>query len=219
MKKRKIAIITGISLMVMAIVAVFVIGYAYAEFDTPGEIELLNNILQNKGLYLGMLYGFLVIILLDFIVSYTLYKYFEDDHKKMSAISGLIRTIYTIIFVIAVYYLTKNINTNELTNQLAKSNFDQFQTIWNVGLVVFGFHIILIGYLMKLHLKIPKILWYITLIAGVSYIVVSLLKLTSPNSEIVSLFVIMMALPMTIGEMGLAVWLLIKGGKNEKDNF
>ena len=219
MKKRKIAIMTGISLIVMAIVAVFVIGYAYAEFDTPGEIEFVNNILQNKGLYLSMLYGFLVIILLDFIVSYNLYKYFEDDHKKMSAISGLIRTIYTIIFIIAVYHLTKNINSNELTNQLAKSNFDQFQTIWNVGLVVFGFHIILIGYLMKLHLKIPKILWYITLIAGVSYIVVSLLKLTIPNSEIVSLFVILMALPMTIGEMGLAVWLLIKGGKNEKDNF
>lgn len=218
MKKRRIAIITGISLIIMAIVAVFTIGYAYAEFDKPGEIELItNNILQNKGLYLSMLSGFLVIILLDFIVSYTLYKYFEDDHKKMSAISGLVRTAYTIIFVFATYYLTKNINTNELTNQLAKSNFEQFQTIWNVGLVVFGFHILLIGYLMKLHLKIPKILWYITLIAGVSYIVVSLLKLTSPNSEIVTLFVIMMALPMTIGEMGLAIWLLIKGG-NETEN-
>lgn len=202
----------------MAIVAVFVIGYAYAEFDKPGGIELLTNkIDQNKGLYLGMLYGFLVIILLDFMVSYTLYKYFEDDHQKMSAVSGLIRTAYTIIFVFATYFLTKNITTNELTNQLAKSNFEQFQTIWNVGLVIFGFHILLIGYLMKLHLKIPKILWYITLIAGTSYIVVSLLKLTSPNSEFVSIFVIMMALPMTIGEMGLAVWLLTKGGKETKN--
>lgn len=202
----------------MAIVAVFTIAYAYAEFDKLGEIELLtNNILHKKGLYLGMLSGFLVIILLDFIVSYTLYKYFEDDHKKMSAVSGLIRTAYTIIFVFATYFLTKNITTNELTNQLTKSNFEQFQTIWNVGLVVFGFHILLIGYLMKLHLKIPKILWYITLIAGVSYIVVSLLKLTSPNSELVSIFVMMMALPMTIGEMGLAIWLLIKGGKETKN--
>ncbi len=215
MKNRQIAIITGVSLIIMAIVAVFVVGYAYAEFDTPGKIDqLTNNIIQNKGLYLGMLSGFLVIILLDFIVSYTLYKYFKDDHKIMSAVSGLIRTIYTIIFVIATYYLTKNLNTNELTDQLAKSNFEQFQTIWNIGLVIFGVHILLIGYLMKLHSKIPKILWYITLIAGVSYIVVSSLKLTCPNSEIVTVFVIMMALPMTIGEMGLAIWLLMKGGKN-----
>ncbi len=215
MKNRQIAIITGVSLIIMAIVAVFVVGYAYAEFDTPGKIDqLTNNIIQNKGLYLGMLSGFLVILLLDFIVSYTLYKYFKDDHKIMSAVSGLIRTIYTIIFVIATYYLTKNLNTNELTDQLAKSNFEQFQTIWNIGLVIFGVHILLIGYLMKLHSKIPKILWYITLIAGVSYIVVSSLKLTCPNSEIVTVFVIMMALPMTIGEMGLAIWLLMKGGKN-----
>jgi len=65
-----------------------------------------------------------------------------------------------------------------------------------------------IEFLLKKHISSS------TLIAGVSYIVVSSLKLTCPNSEIVTVFVIMMALPMTIGEMGLAIWLLMKGGKN-----
>jgi len=66
---------------------------------------------------------------------------------------------------------------------------------------------------MKLHKKIPKILWYITLIAGVSYVVLSLLKLGSPDSEIVKNLQMILALPITIGELGLAIWLLIKGGK------
>lgn len=217
MNQRRIAIITGISLLLMAIVAGFSIGYAYTKFDNPEQFEFLKDtIVQNRGLYQSMLIGILIIIILDFTVSYTLYKYFEDDHKKMSIVSGIIRAIYTVIFGIATYYLTKNLNTNELTNQIANSNFQQFQTIWNSGLVVFGFHILLVGFLMKLHMKIPKILWYITLIAGISYVVVSLLKLGSPNSQMVKTLVIILALPMTIGELGLAIWLLIKGGKETR---
>jgi hypothetical protein len=62
-------------------------------------------------------------------------------------------------------------------------------------------------------LKIPKILWYITLVAGISYVIVSLSKLESPNSEMVKNLEMILALPMVVGELGLAVWLLVKGGK------
>jgi len=212
--QRRIAIITGISLVLMAIFGIFSLGYAYTQFDNPEQSEFLKDIiLANMGLYQSMLIGILIIIILDFIVSYTLYKYFENDNKKMSLLSGIIRVIYTLIFVIATYYLTKNLNTNELTNQKVISNYHKFQTIWNIGLVIFGFHIILIGWLMKLHNKIPKILWSITLLAGVSYMITSFLKVVSPDSEFVETLIMILALPMTIGELGLAIWLWIKGGK------
>jgi len=212
--QRRIAIITGISLVLMAIFGIFSLGYAYTQFDNPEQSEFLKDIiLANMGLYQSMLIGILIIIILDFIVSYTLYKYFENDNKKMSLLSGIIRVIYTLIFVIATYYLTKNLNTNELTNQKVISNYHKFQTIWNSGLVIFGFHIILIGWLMKLHYKIPKILWSITLLAGVSYMITSFLKVVSPDSEFVETLIMILALPMTIGELGLAIWLWIKGGK------
>ena len=66
---------------------------------------------------------------------------------------------------------------------------------------------------MKLHNKIPKILWSITLLAGVSYMITSFLKVVSPDSEFVETLIMILALPMTIGELGLAIWLWIKGGK------
>lgn len=214
MKQRKAAKITGVALLTMTIIAIFSIGYAYDQFDRPEQLEWLkNNITQNIGLYYSMLTGILLIIILDFIVSYTLYKYFEEDKRKLALLSGIIRAIYTVIFGIATYYLTKNVNTNELTNQIIKSNFEQFQTIWNCGLVIFGFHILLIGYLMKVNREIPNILSYITIIAGISYMLTSLLKLEVPNSQLVNTLVMILALPMTIGELGLAIWLLIKGGK------
>lgn len=210
MNKRKSALITASSLIIMTIVAVFSIGFAYGEFSVS---EKLDVIIRKNDLYIAMIGGIFIIIILDFIVAYTLYKFFEEDHKKIAVISGIIRAIYTVIFGIATYYLALNLYSNELTIEIADSNFNLFQTIWNSGLIVFGFHIILIGYLMKLHMKIPKILWNITLIAGVSYVILSTLKLGSLNSELVKTIELILALPMTIGELGLAIWLLIKGGK------
>ena len=88
--------------------------------------------------------------------------------------------------------------------------------LWTSGLIIFGFHLTLIGFLMKIHKKIPKILWILTLIAGVSYIIVHFLKVVTPSLEqfAKSLEMILM-LPMAAGELGLAIWLIIKGG-NQK---
>lgn len=214
MKKRKAAQTTGWSLLLMALVAGLSIGFAYTQFDTPDQFELLKeNILQSIVLYRGMIIGILMIIILDFIVSYTLYIYFKDDHKKMSIASGIIRAVYTIIFGIATYFLLINLDTENLTNEIAYHNFQRFQTIWISGLVLFGFHIILIGFLMRLHLEIPKVLWIITLIAGIAYVLVSSLKLQSPDSDMVNTVEMVLALPMTVGEMGLAIWLILRGGK------
>lgn len=214
MNNRRIAIITGFSLVLMAIIAGFSVGYAYSEFYQPDQIDSLKeNILNNLGLYRNMLIGILAILILDLLVSYTLYAYFKDDNRKISLTSGILRIAYTFIFGVATYFLVNNLNIRELTNQEINANFELFQSIWNSGLVIFGFHIILIGILMKFHGRIPKILWYLTLIAGISYVIVHLLKLTNPDSEFVGTMGMILALPMAIGELGLAIWLLIKGGK------
>ncbi len=51
------------------------------------------------------------------------------------------------------------------------------------------------------------------MIGGEPYIVVHLLKITSTNSEFVRTLEMILALPMALGELGLAIWLLVKGGK------
>ena len=216
MSKRRIAVITGWALIIMAIIAGFSIGFAFPEFNHPIQIDSLkNNIISKQGLYWSMLIGILAILILDLLVSYTLYKYFVDDNKKISLISSILRIAYTLIFGIAAFYLMKNLDTNGITEEMISINFQTFQLIWSIGLVIFGFHVFLLGILMKLHKVIPPILWYITLIAGVSYVVVHILKLTITSSGFVNNLEIILALPMAIGELGLAIWLLIKGGREK----
>lgn len=219
MSQRRVAIISGISLILMGVVGGYSVGYAFPEFyATVYTDSAKDNLLNNQGLYKIMLVGILLTIILDLLVSYTLYKYFERDNNKLSLISGIIRLVYTVIFGIAAYFLTINLNADELTNSMVNANFYRFQFIWNSGLTIFGFHVFLLGVLSKIHKYVPRVLWWITLIAGVAYIVLSPLKVAYPNAEMVSNLEMILALPMAIGELGLAVWLLIKGGKQQQMN-
>ncbi len=214
MNKRDLAKITGWSLILMALIAGFSLGYAFPEIYNPEHIgSIKDNLLHNEGLYKYMLLGILLIIILDLLVSYTLYHYFKNDNKDISLISTFIRIIYTIVFGIAAYFLVKNLGLSETSNELLINNFQLFQSIWNAGLIIFGAHIFLVGVLMKLHKQIPKILWYLTLFAGISYIVVHLLKLTFAQSDITTNLATILAIPMALGELGLAIWLIIRGGK------
>lgn len=218
MSKRQIAILTGVSLILMAIIAGFSIGYAFSEFYQPEQLDLLKSkIINNQGLYKSMLGGILTILILDLLVSLTLYRYFEIDNNRISLISSVLRITYTIVFGIATLYLVKNLNSIVISNHEMSTNIKSFQSIWYGGLIVFGTHIFLLGILMKNHKRIPKIICYLTLSAGISYIIVHLLKLTNFNSEFTANLEMILMLPMALGELGLAIWLIIKGGKEKID--
>ena len=66
---------------------------------------------------------------------------------------------------------------------------------------------------MKLYQKVLRLLWNITFIAGFSYIGISILKVIQEDSELADSLQMILALPMIVGEVGLALWLIIKGGK------
>ncbi len=218
-KNRIFAKITGYSLLLMAIIAGFAFGFAFPKIFNPSQLDFVqSNLASNLQLYKLVLLAILIVILLDILVSLTLYLYFKNDNKKIALLSSILRIVYTIIFGIATFYLTKNLNHTETSNEIIINNFQEFQSIWSAKLIIFEIHLLLVGILMKLHQRIPKILWYLTLIAGVSYVVVHFLKLTLTQSDIVSNLEMILALPMAIGELGLAVWLIIKGGKEIKSS-
>lgn len=215
-KQSTIAKITGYSLVFMALIAGFSLGFAYPKFINPSQPEFAQkNLLENFELYKFMLFGIIFIIILDILVSWTLFQYFKNDNRKYALLSFIFRIIYTLIFCIATYFLSNNFE--KPINEIVLNNYNLFQLIWSIGLIIFGIHLLSVGFLMKLHKSIPKILWYLTIMAGFSYIIVHILKTTCPNlTEFTNILNNILALPMALGELGLAIWLIIKGGKTEK---
>jgi len=205
---------TGYSLILMAVAAGFSIGYAFPKFFNVNQLDITrSNLSGNLQFYVSMLIGIVLVIILDFLVSWTIYQFFKNDNKKVALLSLIMRIIYAVIFGAAVYFLVANLGQGN-NNDLLNSNFNSFETVWSLGLIVFGLHLLAVGILMKIHRNIPKVLWILTLIAGISYVVVHILKSTLPQlSEFTGTLNNILALPMALGEIGLALWLIIKGGK------
>lgn len=215
-KHRTVAKYTGYLIILMALIAGFSLGFAFPKIYDTNQLELVQKTLsENLELYKFMLLGILFVLLLDILVSWTLYLYFKNDNRKLALYSFVFRIIYTLIFCIATYFLAKNIGQEN--NSMVIENFKSFEFIWSIGLIIFGIHLLLVGQLMRLHKFIPSILCYLTIFAGACYILVHILKIAVPHlTELTNTLNNILALPMALGELGLAIWLIVKGGKSEE---
>lgn len=213
-RKRANAKISGYALVLMALASGFTIGFSFPKIYDKNQVELLlKNFTENYGLYKQMLIGLSITLILDFLVSWTLFQFFKIDNKKIALASFALRIAYSLIFGVATYYLFANLKQG-IDNETLLENYNSFDKIWATGLIVFGGHLFAIGLLMKLHEKIPKVLWFLTLIAGIAYIIVHVLKITVPQlNQITQVMNNILTLPMALGEICLAIWLIIKGGK------
>lgn len=217
--QRQIAKITGYSLVMMALIAGFSLGFAYPKFYESTQINLVQgDLIENLEHYKMMLLGIILIIMLDIFVSWTLYLYFKNNNRKFALYSSIFRIIYTIIFCVATYFLISNIGQIDI--QVIIKNYQLFEYTWSIGLIIFGIHLLIVGLLMKSHKSIPRILWFLTILAGIAYILVHTLKTILPElTELTRILNNTLLLPMVLGELGLAIWLIVKGGQIEEQKM
>lgn len=82
-----------------------------------------------------------------------------------------------------------------------------FRYDWSIGLLIFGIHLILLGYLIYRSGYIPQILGALLVLDGMSWVVSSLQPYLYTNLDLGFFF------PISFLELLLPVWLLIRGWK------
>lgn len=81
-----------------------------------------------------------------------------------------------------------------------------------IGLTFFGFHCLVMGYLVYRSGYVPKVLGVMLVVAGVGYLVDSFGRtLLVDYDAYASLFQMAVFLPAFLGELSFALWLLVKG--------
>lgn len=109
-------------------------------------------------------------------------------------------------------YLTV-FNTDQLHAQVLLF-LNAFNTEWAIGLEVFGFHLFLLGCLVIKSGYIPRIIGVLLIITSLCYLITNFANLLLPNYENYKAIIeLVLSVPMAIGELSLAFWLLFKGGK------
>jgi hypothetical protein len=164
-----------------------------------------------------------VVAVLDVIVAWGLYVLLEPVSKNLALLAAWFRLVYAAVFAIALNPLLgvlqllegktylQAFETNQLHAQVMLS-LSAFKSGWDLALVIFGFHLVVLGYLAFKSGFIPKWLGFLLEIAAIGYLADGFGKLLIPNYTIsISTFTF-------IGEFLLIFWLLWKGikGFNEK---
>jgi hypothetical protein len=226
---RKAALIAGITIFIIAIAAAFAVGVVDTRLIIEGDAAAtLNNIKKSIWLFQAGIFSWLIILICDIVISWALYIFFKQTDSSLSLLGAWFRLAYSTILGIAILNLvlvTILLSTEHqlLFNETAhlKSLLMLFVTafhkMWSFGLIIFGVHLLIIGFLVMKSSFIPRILGILLLIASFSYIFIHIMYLFLPQYDnITGLIENILSLPMALGELSLGIWMLVKGGKTPK---
>ena len=218
--QRKAAIVAGLGLLLMTVLAIFANFFVVEGLVVPGDATATaSNIADNELLFRAGICCFIIVAALDVVVAWALYAFVKQVNKGLSLLMAWFRLLYAALLGVAVAnllgallllsgasYLTAS-ETGQLHAQVALL-VSAFSHTWDIGYVFFGLHLLLLGYLVfKLGYSgyIPKILGVLIVIASLGYLVDSFGKFLVPNySANIGMFTF-------FGELLLMLWLLWAG--------
>jgi hypothetical protein len=219
------ALIAGIGLLLMVLTAPFAELYVFPRLVVSGNAaETTNNIIENQMLFSAALFGYLITFVCDLVVAWALYSFLKPVNKDLSLLTALFRLVYTVIALVALLNLVTVVRmlnalevgttfpSGQLPDQIMLS-LSTFRSHWYFGLLFFGIHLGLLGYLVFKSRYVPKILGVFLIVAGIGYLLTSLRPFLFP-------YLTMDFAEYTFyGELIFMLWLLLKGSRLKESNL
>lgn len=217
--QREAAIVAGAGLFIMAIIAPFAYFYVLQNLIVPGDAAATaSQIMASESLFRIGICFLLISAILDLVVAWALYVLLKPVNKSLSLLSAWFRVAYSVILVVALNNLFNVLELLSGADYLAAFEPNQLQAqvmifinafyyMWDLGLVIFGLHLLVLGYLVFKSPYFPRFLGILVVIASLGYLIDSFGIFLFPNYNMtISLFTF-------IGEVLLIFWLLWRGIK------
>jgi preprotein translocase subunit Sss1 len=213
LSRRTAALAGGWGVIVMTVFYFFAELFVFQRLLVPGDtLATAENILANESLFRIGILGFVIVIVCDIIVAWAFYFLFKPTSNALSLLSAWFRLVYSVIFLVALFNYLKVLEllgealTSEVVLAITES-IESFGKEWSLGFVFFGIHLTLLGYLSLKSKDIPKIMGVLLLIAGIGYLINTVLQFIDPEFN-------HLIFQMTgWGELIFVLWLLFVGIK------
>jgi hypothetical protein len=213
---RTASITAGVALLLMSAIAIFGNVVVVNGLVTEGNAgQTATDIMASEGSFRLGIASLIVVIALDVVVAWALYRVFSPVSNSLSMLAMALRLVYSGVFMVAIGHLLGAVRLLSNDGYLAVFGADQvsaqamleitaFNDIWYVGQFLFGLHLLLIGYLAYRSGYVPRLLGVLIVISGLGYAADSLGAVLSQGRWTdISAFTF-------IGEFLLALWLLIR---------
>lgn len=216
---RSPALIAGISLLIMVVAAPFSELYAYPKIVVPNNAQqTLINIANNKLLFVACIFGYLLTFILDIVIAWALFILLRPVNKNLSLLTSWFRLAYAIVVLVPLLNLVtvfrlathpghQNIFNGNQLNVQVMFLLGAFRDQWHFGLILFGIHLCLLGYLVIKATYIPTFIGILVIVSGVGYMLTDITPYFLPAVNLD------FAKYTFYGELALMLWLLIRGSK------
>ena len=215
---RHASLVAGVGLLLMSALAGFGNFVAIEGLVTQGDASrTAADIIASEGMFRLGIAAWFLIVALDVVIAWALFRVFRPVSTGVSRLAAWFRLVYAGVLLVAVSELVAALRllgddaylTVFSTDQLqahALLRIETFTDTWDAGLLLFGLHLLLLGYLAYRSGYVPRWLGVLLAIAGLGYVfdTSATLLLSQGLPVSVSTFTF-------IGEFLLAVWLVTRG--------
>jgi hypothetical protein len=221
---RTAALIAGLAILTMAIAAPIAELYIFPKLVVPGKAaETAKNIIANMTLFRTAIFCYLITFICDLLAAWALYILLKPVNKNLSLLTAWFRLVYTIIALVALInlvtvlrilntpdYLT--LNEPDQVSAQVKLSLNAFRSGWYFGILFFGIHLGLLGYLVFRSKYIPRLIGILLIVAGLGYMLNAVKPFLFPNINFD------FAKFTFYGELIFMFWLIIKGSRIQESN-
>lgn len=225
---REAARIAGYGYLAIFVLALFANFFVRERLIQPGDaVATAANILESEGLFRAGLVAFLVVFALDIVIAWALYVVFRTVNRDLSMLTAWFRLVYTTLLGVGVVSLFTALGLLSGTDYLASFpagqldahvalSLEAFNDAWLIGLACFGVHLALLGSLGLRSGFVPRALALLLMVAGAAYVADTLAHALLANyADLEEVFLVIVAVPSLVGELWFALWLLLRGGREQ----
>jgi hypothetical protein len=179
---RGAAIVAGLGLLAMFVLA-FSSFSTFQRLVVEGDAtSTARNIADHELLVRSIACGFVIVAGLDVLVAWALYVLLRPVNSSIALLSAWLRVAYGAVFaaalsnlLVAARLVTDGDSLNAFgtwqLNARVMTSVDQFKDGWNLALVLFGLHLLVVGYLVFTSNYIPSLLGILVAIASLGYLI------------------------------------------------
>ncbi|KHL15757.1 uncharacterized protein DUF4386 [Mumia flava] len=213
--RRRLARFTGALYLLLAVLGM--LGPLTLEsLLVPGDaVATADGLAQSQGLFGLSLGAWIGITVIDVVVSVTLLAVLAPLGAVRALLSSVFRLVYTVmmaaglVHLFAAYGVVAGTAATPGSDAEVLASLETFSTGFLVALVLFGVHLVLLGELLLRSRAVPRVLGGLLVVAGIGYVVDSLASLLAPSYG--GVLPVVLLTPAVVGEVGLALWLLVRG--------
>ena len=190
--QRKVALVAGIGLLLMAILAPIAQFGVFPALIVPNDAATtVSNLTASNGLFRIGIALFLVVAFLDVLMAWALYMLLRSVNQPVALLTGMLRlaAAAVLLSVIANLFDAAQLLGGPERSLLPATQLEvpvmasiaSFNNGFDIMLAVFGLHLVGVGALVYRSVQFPRILGILVAVAGAGYLADTFTRILVPG--------------------------------------